>query len=71
MGFGQPGCIDGQKDVCRAVRSFILDSLQQLVFLAFDPVDLDAGLLGEIGVERFVRLVMAGGINENDYLFVA
>jgi hypothetical protein len=64
---GQACRVDGQENVGRAVGAFVLDAFQQLVFLALDAVDLDAGLLGEVVVERFVGLVMAGGVEVEDF----
>jgi len=62
VGQGQAGGVHRQQHVGGAVGAFVLDALQQFLFLAFDAVDLDAGLLAEILVELFVGLVMAGGI---------
>ncbi|MNT30448.1 hypothetical protein D3C72_1662430 [compost metagenome] len=69
LGPPQPADIDGDEHVGRAVGAFIADALQQRVFLAFDAVDLDAGLLGEVGVQRLVRLVVPRGV-EVEHLFL-
>ena len=68
VGNGQPGSIDGDENVRRAVGALVADALHQLVLLAVDTVDLDAGLLREVLVELLVGLVMAGGIEVEDFL---
>ena len=45
-----------------AVGALVADALEQFVFLRLDAVDLDPGLLGEVAVELFVCLVVAGGV---------
>ena len=66
---GQAGSVDGEEDVGRAVGAFVLQPLEQFVFLALDAVDLDPGLLGEVAVQRFVGLVVAGRV-EVQHLFL-
>ena len=44
----EPRSVDGQKDVGRAVRALGLHPRDQLVGVAFDPVDGDAGHLFEV-----------------------
>lgn len=67
MGSGETGGIHGQEHVGGAVGAFIPDPLQQFVFLAFDAVDLDAGLLGEVGVQGLIRLIVAGRVEIEDF----
>jgi hypothetical protein len=62
VGGGQAGGVDGDEHVGRAVRPFVADALEELFFLAFDAVDLDAGAGGEVGVEGLVGLVVTGGV---------
>ena len=69
MCLGQARRIDGEEDVGRTVAAFVANALEQFIFLALDAVDLDAGLLGEVRVERFVGLVMAGRV-EVQYFFL-
>jgi len=59
---GQPRGVDRQENVGRAVAALVPDPLEQFIFLAFDAVDLDAGLLGDIGVQRFIRPLVAGRV---------
>ena len=63
LGPPQPADVDGDEHIGRAIGALAPDALQQRVFLALDAVDLDAGLLGEVGVKRFVGLVMPRGVN--------
>ena len=63
LGTDQPAGIDGDQQIGGAVLALGLDTLDQLVGLGLDQIDLDAGLLGEILVERVVRIVMARGID--------
>jgi hypothetical protein len=55
--------------LARRAASTVLDALKKLLFLAFDAVDLDPGLLGEVGVQRFVGLIVARGIEVQDFFF--
>ena len=59
----QPRGVHRDQQVGGAGRAFVADALDQLVFLAVDAVDLDAGGLGEVAVERLVGLVVAGGVD--------
>lgn len=62
VGGGEAGGVDGDEHVGGAVGALVADALEKLVFLALDAVDLDAGLRGEVAVERLVGLVMAGRV---------
>ena len=62
----QPRGIDQQDHVGRALVTFGLQALQQRLVLQLDAVDLDAGLLGEVGVEALVTLIVARGIEVED-----
>ena len=70
MGLGQAGGVDGEEDIGRAVGAFVLQAFEQLVFLALDAIDLDPGLLGEVAVQRFVGLIVAGRV-EVQHLFLS
>jgi len=65
----QSGSVDDEQDVGGTHRAFALDPLEQLLVAGFDPVDPDAGRLGEILVERFVGLVMTRRVKIEDGLF--
>ena len=69
MCLGQTRGVDGQENIGRAVAALVFDALQQFVFLALDAINLDAGLLGKVGVERFVCLVMSCRIKIQDFFF--
>ena len=56
-------CVDGDQQVGRAAGAFALEAFEQFVLLAVEPIDLDAGLLGEVGVQRLVGLVVAGRVD--------
>ena len=62
LGAPQAARVDGEQEVGRAVRAFRLDPLDQGIALAFDAVDLDPGFLGEVRIERFVGLIVPGGV---------
>ena len=64
----QPRGVDDQQDVGGAHRAFALDPLEQLLVAGLDPVDLDAGRLGEVVVERLVGLVVARRVEVEDGL---
>ena len=51
-------------------RKFALidDTFDQCVAAAFDKVDLDAGLSRKFLVKRHICVVVAGGINVDDFL---
>ena len=55
----QPRGVDDQQHVGRARRAFAPEPLEQLLVAGLDAVDLDAGRLGEVGVQRLVGLVVA------------
>jgi hypothetical protein len=59
---GKAHGVDGQEHVGGAVGTLGLHPRDQLVGIAFDPVDRDAGGLGEVGIEPFVGVVVARGI---------
>ena len=61
-GPGQPGGIDGDEDIGRAVGALVADALDQLVGIALDQPDPDSGLLGEGLVQGPVRVIMPGGV---------
>ena len=60
LGTRQAGCIDRQQDVGGGIGAFGLHARDQLVRLAFDPVDGDPGHFFEVGVQAFVRVIVAG-----------
>jgi len=62
IGLPDPPDVDGDEDVRRPIGALGLDPLEQRVLAALDPVDLDAGLLGEVGVERLIGCVVARGV---------
>ena len=66
---GEAGGVDGNQNVGRTAGAFVLQALEEFLFLAFDAVDADAGFLGEAGVQRFVGLVVAGGVEVEDLVF--
>ena len=53
LGAPEPAGIDRDQEIGGAVPALGLDPLDQLIGVALDPVDLDAGLLGELVVERW------------------
>ena len=55
----QASGIHGDQDVGWRVGTFVLDALQQFIFLAIQAIDLDAGLLGEVVVQRLIGLIVA------------
>src|SRR5919202_6089103 len=61
-GAGEARGLHGDDDVRRAVRALVPDPLDELVGIALDQADADAGFLGEGLVERPVAVVMARGI---------
>ena len=62
FGLGQPRRIDQQHHVGRAGRAFGLQPRDDAGVVGIDAVDLDAGGLGEVGVQRLVGLVVAGRV---------
>jgi hypothetical protein len=62
-----PG-VDRHQDIGGAARALLLHSLDQRILARLDAVDLDAGGLGEVGVERLVGLVVARGVEVEDLL---
>jgi len=62
VGLGQARGIDRQEDIGRAVAALVPDAFEEFIFLAFDAIDPDAGLLREIRIERLVGLIVAGRV---------
>ena len=58
IGAPQPAGVDRDQHVGRAVAALGLDALEQLVGVALDQIDHNAGLLGERVVQRHVRIIM-------------
>ncbi|MNN46089.1 hypothetical protein D3C81_1604540 [compost metagenome] len=54
--------IDHDDDVGRAVLAFVFQALKQCIVIGFNAIDFDAGLFGEVGVQQFIRLIMAGRV---------
>ena len=67
MCFGQSCRIDRQENIGGAVGALVLDAFEKLVFLAFDPIDFYAGLLGEGGIERLIGLLVTCRIEVQDF----
>ena len=68
IGLRQAGRVHRDEHVGRAVGALVLDTLEQLIFLALDAVDLDTGLAGEVRIQRLVGLVMARRIEIEHFL---
>ena len=62
----QPGRVDEQHDVGRTLGAFVAHPLEQGLVTELDPVDLDAGGLREVRVQRLVGLVVTGRVQVQD-----
>ena len=62
LGAPQAAGVDCNQDVRRAVHVLAANPLDQLIALAFEAIDLNAGQLREAVVKRLVGLVMARGV---------
>jgi hypothetical protein len=60
-----------QDDIGRRCRAFGLQAGENAGIVRINPVDLDAGGFGEIGVQRFVGCVVAGRIQVDHLLLRA
>jgi hypothetical protein len=69
MGFGKTCGIHGQQHIGRAVCPLVANALKQLVLLTLDAIDLDSRIAGEVGIQGFIRLVMAGRIEIEHFVF--
>ena len=58
VGHLEAGRVHRDQQIGRAGLALVADALDQFLFLAIEPVDLDARALAEVGVERFVGLVV-------------
>ena len=63
LGAPEPAGIDRDQDIGRAVFPFADNPLDQRIGACLDQIDPDAGLLGEILIQRQIGIVMARGID--------
>jgi len=70
LGAPQATRIHRHQHVSRAALAFIADALDQRVFARFNAIDLDAGLPGEVGVQRLVSLVVARRVQVQDFVLL-
>ena len=68
LGAPQAAGVHRDQHVGRAAGAFVLQALEKRVLVGLDAVHLDAGLPGEVGVQRIVGLVVARGVEVEDLL---
>jgi hypothetical protein len=59
----EPGCVHQQDHIGGRGRALCLQAGQDAGVVGVHAVELDAGRLGEVGVQRLVRGIVAGGVD--------